>query len=36
MLSERCITYGSPRLIAGYNSYFQIFQTAEFGRPDAR
>jgi len=28
MLSERCITYGSPQLIAGYQSYYQIFQTA--------
>src|SRR5262249_49134933 len=27
-LSERCITFGSPRLGAGYNSYFQIFQSA--------
>ena len=29
-LSERCITYGSPRvggLAAGYNSYYQIVQT---------
>src|SRR6202790_4403213 len=26
-LSERCITFGSPRLGAGYNSYFQIFQS---------
>ncbi|PWU12264.1 MAG: hypothetical protein C5B51_00825 [Terriglobia bacterium] len=25
-LSERCITFGSPRLAAGYNSYFQILQ----------
>jgi hypothetical protein len=29
MLSERCITYGSPQLIAGYQSYYQIFQTAD-------
>ncbi len=28
-LSERCITYGSPRLGAGYNSYFQIVQSAK-------
>jgi hypothetical protein len=31
-LSERCITYGSPRvggLAAGYNSYYQIVQTPE-------
>jgi hypothetical protein len=27
-LSERCITFGSPRLGAGYNSYFQIVQSA--------
>jgi hypothetical protein len=26
-LSERCITFGSPRLAAGYNSYFQILQS---------
>ena len=26
-LSERCITFGSPRLGAGYNSYFQIVQS---------
>ena len=26
-LSERCITYGSPQLIAGYQSYYQIVQT---------
>jgi len=26
-LSERCITFGSPRLGAGYNTYFQIFQS---------
>lgn len=24
---DRCITYGVPRISAGYNSYFQIFQT---------
>jgi hypothetical protein len=28
-LSERCITFGAPRLQAAYNSYFQIFQTAD-------
>jgi len=28
-LSERCITFGSPRLGAGYNSYFQILQSAK-------
>ena len=27
-LSERCITFGSPRLGAGYNSYFQIVQSS--------
>ncbi len=27
-LSERCITFGLPNLLAGYNSYYQIFQTA--------
>lgn len=26
-LNERCITFGVPNLLAGYNSYFQIFQT---------
>ena len=26
-LSERCITFGLPNLLAGYNSYYQIFQT---------
>ena len=28
-LTERCITYGVPNLLAGYNSYFQIMQTAD-------
>lgn len=28
-LGLRCISFGSPRLGAGYNSYFQIFQTAD-------
>jgi hypothetical protein len=28
-LSERCISYGSPRTGAGYNSYFQIVQSPE-------
>jgi hypothetical protein len=28
-LSERCISYGSPQLIAGYQSYYQIFQTKD-------
>ena len=27
MLQERCITYGSPQLVAGYQSYYQIVQT---------
>jgi len=27
-LSERCITFGSPQLLAGYQSYYQIFQTS--------
>ena len=27
-LNVRCISYGAPYLMAGYNSYFQIFQTA--------
>jgi hypothetical protein len=26
-LSERCISFGAPRLGAGYNSYFQILQS---------
>jgi hypothetical protein len=29
-LSERCITFGSPRLGAGYNSYYQIQQTRDY------
>jgi hypothetical protein len=28
-LSERCISFGAPRLGAGYNSYFQILQSAK-------
>ena len=28
-LQERCVTYGVPRLGAGYNSYYQVFQSAE-------
>jgi hypothetical protein len=27
-LSERCITYGTPQLVAGYQSYRQIVQTS--------
>ena len=26
-LSERCITYGSPRLLAGYDSYYEFVQS---------
>ena len=26
-LQERCLTYGSPQLVAGYQSYYQIVQT---------
>ena len=28
-LGERCISFGAPRLGAGYNSYYQIFQTPD-------
>jgi hypothetical protein len=28
-LSERCVTYGVPRLGAGYNSYYQVFQSRD-------
>ena len=28
-LSERCVSYGVPRLGAGYNSYYQVFQNAD-------
>jgi len=28
-LQERCITYGMPYILAGYNSYFQIVQSAD-------
>ena len=27
-LQERCVSYGVPRLGAGYNSYYQVFQSA--------
>ena len=27
--SERCITFGLPNLLAGYNSYYHILQTAD-------
>jgi hypothetical protein len=26
-LQERCITYGSPQMVAGYQSYYQVVQT---------
>lgn len=29
-LSHRCVTFGVPRLGAGYNSYFQIFQGRDY------
>lgn len=29
-LAERCITFGVPRLLAGYNSNYQIFQTPSY------
>ena len=29
-LGERCISFGVPRLGAGYNSYYQIFQSADY------
>ena len=28
-LSERCLTFGVPNLLAGYNSYYQIFQSRD-------
>ncbi len=28
-LNERCITFGAPNVMAGYNSYFQILQTPD-------
>ncbi len=28
-LLDRCISYGVPNLLAGYNSYFQIFQSVD-------
>jgi hypothetical protein len=28
--SDRCITYGVPRLGAGYNSYFQLIQSSDY------
>ena len=28
-LSERCITYGLPNLLAGYNSYYEILQAPD-------
>jgi len=29
-LTERCITFGAPRLGAGYNSYYQIIQSRDY------
>lgn len=29
-LAERCLTYGSPQLTAGYQSYYQIVQTPQW------
>ena len=29
-LSERCVTFGLPNLFAGYNTYYQIVQTADY------
>jgi hypothetical protein len=29
-LSHQCITFGAPRIGAGYNSYFQIIQTKDY------
>ena len=29
-LSERCLTFGAPRVGAGYNSYYQIIQSAGY------
>ena len=29
-LAERCVTYGVPRISAGYNSYFQVFQGKDY------
>jgi hypothetical protein len=28
-LQERCVTFGMPNLFAGYNTYYQIFQTPD-------
>ena len=28
-LSERCVTYGSPQMVAGYQSYYQVVQSAD-------
>ncbi len=28
-LSERCLTFGVPNLLAGYNSYYQLLQTRD-------
>src|SRR5262245_15813244 len=29
-LSERCITFGVPDMLAGYNSYYQVVQTPDY------
>ena len=29
-LSERCLTFGVPNLLAGYNSYYQILQSRDY------
>ena len=29
-LGERCLSFGAPRLGAGYNSYYQLFQTPNY------
>jgi hypothetical protein len=29
-LSHRCVTFGAPRIGAGYNSYFQIIQSKDY------
>jgi hypothetical protein len=29
-LSERCVTFGTPRISAAYNSYYQIFQSKDY------
>ena len=29
-LGERCLSFGAPRLGAGYNNYYQLFQSADY------